>query len=100
MPRNVQVLTLKVKLVVKWKAGKGYGMRQTFVIEYRKGFEQEWNVIPAVSDTTVVINGLQDETVYFVRLFALTSLGESNKTDEIMVTTGKYLVYNIIIIYI
>lgn len=90
MPRNVQVLTLEVKLTVKWKAGNGYGMRQTFVVEYREGFVQEWNVIPAIGDTSVVIDGLQAKTVYFVRLFALTIIGESNKTDEIIVKTGIY----------
>lgn len=92
MPRDVQVLTLEVKLIVKWKAEESYGMLQTFFIEYQEGFKQEWNVIPSEGETSVVVDGLQAETVYGLRLFAMTIVGESNKTDEIMVKTGKYLI--------
>lgn len=88
MPRNFQVLTLGVTMIIKWQAGKGDGMLQTFFIEYRKGLEQGWNVIPVKDKTSVVIDGLQAETVYTVRMFARTIVGKSNETDEIIVKTG------------
>lgn len=91
MPTHVQVLTLDENIIVKWKPGKSDGMLQTFFIQFRKRFEFEWSVIPADGETFVIIDGLQAETVYFVRVFTMTIVGESNKTDKIMVQTGKYL---------
>lgn len=91
MPRNVQVLALVVTMIIKWHADKGDGMLPTFFIEYRKGFKQEWKVIPVKDKTSAVIDGLQADTVYTVRMFARTIVGNSNKTDEIIVKTGIYV---------
>lgn len=95
IPRNIQVIVSNLEIIVKWQAGNGGGLQQIFFIEYRKRYELEWSVIPAESKTSVGIDGLQMDTVYFVRVFSSTVVGESNKTDEIIVKTGNYFVTNL-----
>ncbi|VDI25834.1 Hypothetical predicted protein [Mytilus galloprovincialis] len=89
MPRNFQVVALKLEIIVKWRAGNSGGMLQIFFIEYRNRFESEWNVITAEGKSSEVIDGLQMGTVYFVRMFSRNILGESNTTDEIIIKTGN-----------
>lgn len=85
---SVQVIALKFKIIVKWHAGNSYDFLQTFFIEYRKSFDLEWSMVTAENKTSLTIDGLQIDTVYFVRLFSRTMAGESNKTGEVIVKTG------------
>ncbi|CAC5424099.1 HMCN [Mytilus coruscus] len=90
IPRSVQVIALKFKIIVKWHAGNSYGFLQAFCIEYRKSFDLKWSLVAAESNTSVTIDGLQIDTVYFVRVFSRTMAGESNKTGEVIVKTGNH----------
>ncbi|CAC5424089.1 HMCN [Mytilus coruscus] len=63
IPRSVQVIALKFKIIVKWHAGNNYGFSQAFCIEYRKSFDLEWSMVTAESNTSVTIDGLQKDTV-------------------------------------
>lgn len=91
MPQNLRVVALKHEIIVKWLAGNSGGILQTLLIEYRNRFESAWNVITITTEgkTSEVIDGLQTDTVYFIRMFSRNILGESNTTDEIIIKTGK-----------
>lgn len=87
-PRNVQVIALKVQIIVKWHIENSGGFLQVLFIEYRKMFELKWNVVSAKNKTSTVIVGLQMDTVYFVRVFSRTIIGESKRSEEVIVKTG------------
>lgn len=79
---------MKLEILVKWRIGERGKFLQTFFIEYRKRFDLKWNIVPADSKTSLIIGGLQIDTIYFVRMFSRSILGESNKTEEVIVKTG------------
>lgn len=88
MPKNLEVIALKIEIIVKWKNVASSKFPQAYFIEYRKRFDLEWTIVPADSKTSLVIDGLHMDTIYFVRMFSRSILGESNKTDEFIVKTG------------
>lgn len=95
-PQDVKVIALKLEIIVTWKSGRSDGLHTIFFVEYRKRFQLQWSIFPAESKTSVVIDGLQMDTIFYVRLFARTISGDSNRTDVVIVQTGLYLVYSII----
>lgn len=90
MPKNVKVVALKFEIIVTWQSGRSDGLHTLFFIEYRKRFQLKWDIFPAESKTSVVIDGLQMDTIYFVRLFSKTISGNSNRTDVVIVQTGSF----------
>lgn len=91
MPIHVQVVPLNIEIIVKWKAEISRELQTTFFVEYRKHLQHTWNILSAESETSVVIEGLHIDTVYYIRLFTRTVVGDSQKTDELIVKTGKRL---------
>lgn len=91
MPRNVQIIALYNTIIVTWQTSHNGGTQQTLFIEYKKYFELEWKSVPIENKTSTTIEGLQMDTVYAVRMFSKTSVGDSNKTGEVIVKTGNFL---------
>lgn len=87
-PKNIQSLALTNDIIVMWQAGYVGGLRQSFFIEYRKDVDVRWLINSAGEQYIFVIKGLKSDTVYIVRMYSKTDYGESDRTDEIISTTG------------
>lgn len=62
-----------------------------FFVEYRKHVKATWKMLSTGEQSTFVITRLEPNTVYIVRMYSKTAAGESNRTEEIILRTGKTL---------
>lgn len=62
-------------------------------VEYCKYFESEWNQVATANRSTAVIDRLEPDTVYFLRLYFKTGTGENSRTDTVIVKTGTTISY-------
>ncbi|CAC5368502.1 NCAM [Mytilus coruscus] len=87
VPQNVKAVALDSRIIVKWTANRHIRQQEMFHVEYRKHSESSWSRVSAENRSTAIINGLQPNTAYFVRVYSKTAAGESDKTDVIIVKT-------------
>lgn len=88
-PQNVKAVALGTRIIVRWKADQDIGLRETFLVEYRNHYESSWSQFSAEGRSSAIINGLQPNEVYLLRVYSKTAAGESDKTDVIIVKTGS-----------
>ncbi|VDI18928.1 Hypothetical predicted protein [Mytilus galloprovincialis] len=80
-PHNVKAVPLDFKIIVKWTANRNIRSQEIFQVEYRIHFESSWSRVSAGNRSTAIINGLQPDTAYFVRVYSKTPAGESDRSD-------------------
>lgn len=85
---------MDTKIIVQWTADEDIGLKETFIVEYRKHFDSSWSRVSANDRSTAILNGLHPNEVYFVRVYSKTASGESDKTDVIVVKTGDIFINN------
>lgn len=79
-------------LRVKWIKQFDGGARQHFVLQYKQNIDNDWQSVSPIMDSTRrmevhILNNLESNSVYFLRLFAENQLGSSNYTDISTVKT-------------
>lgn len=89
-PRNIQTVALINAIILKWHAGYDGGLRKEFCIEYRQHIDVKWQTLSAGEQSTFVISSLEPDSVYIVRMYSQNTVGESNRTDEIILKTGYF----------
>ncbi|CAC5370244.1 CNTN4 [Mytilus coruscus] len=90
-PRDLRAVALDDIILVKWTADFFINLHQTFFVEYRKHSESSWSRVSVEEKSTVLINGLEKDTIYLLRMYAETMYGESDKTDDIIIKTDSYV---------
>lgn len=93
-PQNPKAVASDTRIIVKWTADQDIGLKETFIVEYRKHFDSSWRGITANDRSTAILNGLHPNEFYFLRVYSKTAAGESDKTDVIIVKTGDIFINN------
>lgn len=88
-PDNLKAVALDHTILVKWTADFDIGIHKSFYVEYRKSFESVWTHVPVKGRSTAVLNGLDLDKIYILRMYSKTKTGESNRTEEIIIKTGR-----------
>lgn len=95
-PTITDVFSETASLRVMWSKQFDGGARQHFVLQYKKDIDNDWQNVRPITDSTRrmevhILNNLESNTVYFLRLFSENQLGSSNYTDISTVKTlSKY----------
>lgn len=85
----MRAVALDDMILVKWTADYSINLHHTFFVEYRKHSESSWSRVSVEEKSIVVINGLEKDTIYLLRMYSETVNGKSNKTDDIIIKTGN-----------
>ncbi|CAC5358914.1 unnamed protein product [Mytilus coruscus] len=71
-----------------WQKGFDGGLNQSFVVEYRiLGSSDDWKDEKVDTFNYAVIDGLESETDFILRVYSQNDLGTSNRSKEILVKT-------------
>lgn len=88
-PNNIRAVALDNMILIKWTGDFSVELQITFFLEYRKHFETLWNTVSVEDKSSIVLTGLEFDTIYLLRIYSKTMAGESNTTDDILIKTGK-----------
>lgn len=72
-----------------WQRGFDGGFEQSFVVEYRIfGSSDGWKDEKVDTLNYAVIDGLESDTDFILRVYSQNEIGKSNRSEEISVKTG------------
>ncbi|KAH3814145.1 hypothetical protein DPMN_142636 [Dreissena polymorpha] len=89
VPKEIQVRrTGQTEVIIEWIPGFNGGESQTFTIRYKALSDGSWMVFPInISHYIWTIDGLKFGTTYQIQMMALNTIGQSDWTQEIKITT-------------
>ncbi|CAC5422324.1 unnamed protein product [Mytilus coruscus] len=89
MPKILRTVAQQTQIFVLWIPGFDGGFLQWFIIEYKEIGDLYWKNQTTRSSNSIVIGGLQPATKYLIRMFSRNMIDDSNRTEEILIKTGK-----------
>lgn len=75
-------------IFVEWAPNNKTIYPQNYTVEYRKHSATKWIGIRGITETHTYIKDLDQNTVYYVQVFAVNIFGIGNKTTQYIVKTG------------
>ena len=95
-PANFSLVSsTETSILVEWTPGYNYNHEQTFYLEYRACRTETWSLNEISHNTkqltsqTYVLSGLQDNTVYELKMYSENMFGRSLSTDIDIIQTSR-----------
>ena len=97
-PANFSLVSsTETTILVEWIPGYNDGQKQTFYLEHRVRGAKTWSLKEISHNTkqltslTYVLSGLQDSTLYELKMYSKNMLGRSLSTDIDIIQTKEKL---------
>ena len=97
-PANFSLVSsTETSILVEWTPGYSGDHEQTFYLEYRARRTETWSLkeishnTKQVTSLTYVLSGLQDSTLYELKMYSKNMLGRSLSTDIDIIQTKEKL---------